>query len=38
MLATHTPFVGSRLKVDVVDPNPELLDQAESFRPGRPPG
>ena len=26
------PFVGGHIKVDVVDPNPELLDEAEATR------
>lgn len=32
------PFVGGRLKVDVVDPYPELLDEAEATRLDGPPG
>ena len=32
------PFVGGRIKVDVVDPHSELLDEAEAPRPDGPPG
>ena len=32
------PFVGGRFKVDVVDPDSKLLDEAEAPRPDRPPG
>jgi hypothetical protein len=31
------PFVGGRLKVDVIDPDPELLDEAEAARLDGPP-
>ena len=32
------PFVGGRIKVDVVDPDPELLDEAEAAGSDGPPG
>ncbi len=32
------PFVGGHFKVDVVDANSKLLDEAEAPRPDRPPG
>jgi len=32
------PFVGGRIKVDVVDPDSELLDEAEAPGPDGPPG
>ena len=32
------PYVGVRIKVDVVDPDSELLDQAEAPGPDGPPG
>jgi len=32
------PFVGGRIKVDVVDPDSELLDEAEAPGPDSPPG
>lgn len=32
------PFVGGRIKVDVVDPDSELLDEAEAPSPNGPPG
>jgi hypothetical protein len=31
-------FVSGHVKVDVVDPDPELLDEAEAPRPDGPPG
>jgi hypothetical protein len=32
------PFAGGRVKVDVVDPHSELLDEAEAPRPDSPAG
>ena len=38
MLATHTPSSAAASKVDVVDPDSELLDEAEAARADCPPG
>ena len=32
------PFIGGRVKIDVVDPHSELLDEAEAPAPDSPPG